>query len=291
MAVFRVVAGLGLLFLAFLGFAPNAGEASHMNGMDAMSIDVNTSGNSAANLGPNNTCISANPGASITVDITARQIPITDPMVAFSYYLNYNPAVFTVESAGTGFLLAARPGSSVFPAGESLPDSDGTYMASAADLGDPEQGEPDVNSAAETGSGVLARLTLDIGAGVAPGSYDLTLSNTGHVNIQNQSRTPDVLNDASVSVGQACPWNYTGDVDCSLSINSVDALKVLRYNAGLPVTYPAPCVDIGADGGTGRLQGDVDCAGTVNAVDALKILRAVAVLWVNQNPGCPDIIP
>jgi hypothetical protein len=37
-----------------------------------------------------------------------------------------------------------------------------------------------------------------------------------------------------------------GDVDCGGSVTSVDALKILRKNAGLPVTYTEPCDDIGA---------------------------------------------
>lgn len=37
-----------------------------------------------------------------------------------------------------------------------------------------------------------------------------------------------------------------GDVDCSLAIGAVDALKVLRYNAGLTYTQTEPCTDIGA---------------------------------------------
>jgi len=37
-----------------------------------------------------------------------------------------------------------------------------------------------------------------------------------------------------------------GDVDCNGSIDSVDALKILRYAAGLPVTPSAGCPSIGS---------------------------------------------
>jgi hypothetical protein len=37
-----------------------------------------------------------------------------------------------------------------------------------------------------------------------------------------------------------------GDVDCSGTINSIDALKILRYSAGLTYTRPPGCPDLGA---------------------------------------------
>jgi len=36
-----------------------------------------------------------------------------------------------------------------------------------------------------------------------------------------------------------------GDVDCSGAVNSIDALKLLRYAAGLSVGQVEPCIDIG----------------------------------------------
>ncbi len=80
-----------------------------------------------------------------------------------------------------------------------------------------------------------------------------------------------------------------GDVDCSGSVNSVDALKTLRHSAGLPVTQNEPCTDIATPGV--MTWGDVDCSGGVNAVDALKLLRHSAGLPVQQTepPPCPDI--
>ncbi|HSP55954.1 MAG TPA: hypothetical protein VLS25_10245, partial [Dehalococcoidia bacterium] len=40
-----------------------------------------------------------------------------------------------------------------------------------------------------------------------------------------------------------------GDVDCSGSVNSVDALKILRFVAHLSVSQNEPCADIGTGGG------------------------------------------
>jgi hypothetical protein len=73
----------------------------------------------------------------------------------------------------------------------------------------------------------------------------------------------------------------------------LDALKVLRFSAGLSVAQNEPCADIGMAIGGGQVQGDVDCSNphSVNAVDALKILRAVAGLSVAKPAECPEVKP
>ncbi|HET9476394.1 MAG TPA: ethylbenzene dehydrogenase-related protein, partial [Dehalococcoidia bacterium] len=82
--------------------------------------------------------------------------------------------------------------------------------------------------------------------------------------------------------------NAQGDVDCSGgAVSAVDALKILRNVASLPVTQTEPCADIGTM--APPLQGDVDCNGLVTAVDALKVLRKVAGLSVVQTEPCFDI--
>ena len=98
--------------------------------------------------------------------------------------------------------------------------------------------------------------------------------------------------------GDACDGAGSGNVDCSGPLNgvsSIDALKVLRFSAGLSVSQSEPCLDIGVP----RLlappddwkMGDVDCSATVNAIDALKILRAVANLSVVKPDSCPEVKP
>jgi hypothetical protein len=60
----------------------------------------------------------------------------------------------------------------------------------------------------------------------------------------------------------------------------VDALKILRSVASLPVQQAQGCALIG--GGAPFPFGDVDCDVDVDSVDALKILRAVASLPLNS---------
>jgi hypothetical protein len=97
--------------------------------------------------------------------------------------------------------------------------------------------------------------------------------------------------------GDACDAPGSGNVDCSgpsVGVNSVDALKLLRFSAGLSVTQNEPCTDIGAGPLTsGWMQGDVNCSGggtPVNSVDALLILRINAGLLVSLPAACPPIV-
>jgi CSLREA domain-containing protein len=79
-----------------------------------------------------------------------------------------------------------------------------------------------------------------------------------------------------------------GDVDCGNGVNSVDALKVLRFSAGLTVAQGPACPAMGLSI-AGFPFGDVDCGGTINPIDALKVLRNVAALPVIQPKGCTEI--
>jgi hypothetical protein len=69
-----------------------------------------------------------------------------------------------------------------------------------------------------------------------------------------------------------------GDANCDGSVNPVDSLTVLRYDAGLPVTPPEDCI---------LLTADINCDGEVNPIDSLGILRFDAGLPVSQPDDCP----
>jgi len=84
-----------------------------------------------------------------------------------------------------------------------------------------------------------------------------------------------------------------GDVDCNNAINPVDSLKLLRWDAGLSVTYETPeCPQIGGAvpaSVPATPWGDIDCSGEPNPIDSLKTLRYDAGLNVDQAAGCPQI--
>ncbi|HET8945324.1 MAG TPA: hypothetical protein VFO59_11130 [Dehalococcoidia bacterium] len=91
--------------------------------------------------------------------------------------------------------------------------------------------------------------------------------------------------------GDACDAPGTGNADCNQVVNATDALKILRYVAGLSVAQSEPCKDVGQTIGSGFKQGDVDCSGAVLATDALKILRRVAGLAAGTSCSGPIIGP
>ena len=112
----------------------------------------------------------------------------------------------------------------------------------------------------------------------------MTLSSSDYVSAKEKSpRSADRIFSAGPVLQR-----YWGDVTCSDTIDSEDALGILRNKAGLPVLQGVPCPDIGADVLPG-IWGDVDCDGDLDAIDALKVLRYVAGLPVFQNEPCPDI--
>ena len=77
------------------------------------------------------------------------------------------------------------------------------------------------------------------------------------------------------SSGGGCQWS--GDTNCSRTVDSADALRVLAIVAGFAVPQEV-CA-----------SADVDCDGDEDAVDALKILRYVAGMSYTQHEPCPDI--
>ncbi len=100
--------------------------------------------------------------------------------------------------------------------------------------------------------------------------------------------TDPTIGTSEFSAPFAAAFGLQGDVDCSGSVNAVDALKLLRANTALPVAQNEPCVDIGTPTAGGPF-GDVDCSTAVNAVDALKVLRHNTGLSVAQTEPCTNI--
>jgi hypothetical protein len=290
------IIGLGaMLALALLTVAGSAtSEASHLTTTSAelMAVDTNTTGNTPNGLGTLDSCVEVAAGGSTTLDITIQNIPASQElaMTAFAFNLRYDPTAISVTAADNVQLLTVAPGSSNPPitAGDEvlLPDIDGQFMAASADVG-PLGSE-------ESGSGVLERLTVNVGAGAAAGGYALNIFDAATVDILNNTHQPQDTASALIAVGVTCaslpapepPPAIMGDVNCSGGVNAVDALGVLRNNSALPVVQNEPCNDIGA---LTPHVGDVDCSGLVNAVDALKILRSNAALSVAQTEPCDDI--
>ncbi len=273
-----LAAASAALLLTLLLLAGSAGAADP-GAMEAMSIDMDTAGNAATSLGPWDECIVASPGGTLTVDVTATNIPATNPMVGFEFRFIYPAGVITVESADPNFLLAANPDSSLFNLSDGTPDADGDFLVGVADL---------MGADLESGSGVLDRVTISVSPDAAAGVYLIGLSGAEHIDQDNVEHIANAINNALVAVNTTCenPMPFlAGDVDCNSAVNTVDAAGIMRFESGLPVSQGDPCPDIATSS-----LGDVDCDSYTNPRDALAILRYVAALpALSSQPGCPSI--
>lgn len=178
----------------------------------SIGVDADPAGNSATTLGIIDECITVASGDTFEVDIFVRDV--TD-LLAWSAYLETDPAVVQVVDRDVELFQAANEGSNVFDGSEQTPDTDGFYSLNAVDTADPP--------APDSGSGVLARVTLEaLGPGVSPlslayrdidddGSIDqgpfLRNADAEHIDDDNDDTFFDGdVDDARVAVDMAsCP--------------------------------------------------------------------------------------
>jgi hypothetical protein len=275
-------------------------------GIDDMSIDMDPSGAPANTKGTTGTdgvvgsietCARVNENNimdadedsvdTLLIDITAKGIGASSPVISFGATLNFPDSMVKVASVDTtGQLISAFPGSSPLDASNAVPKTVSPFVIAGADT---------AADTFESGDGPLARVGIESVTG-SQGLGDLSLINAGILSYNDSQYVPATLGDAKVAVNRSCtgPAFLRGDVDCSGGDpSSVDALKILRHVAKLTVTQTEPCTDIGDEFGvavnTGTIQGDINCDDSITSVDALFILRFVAKLNVNLPDGCPAI--
>jgi hypothetical protein len=191
--------------------------------MDAMSVDMNTTGNTDSVVSTIENCAQLtlngiqDPGESgidqLTFDVTAEGVPAfndggtpgvpaddTGGMIAYAFDLTYATG-FIIQSQQTSTaginMLQRNPGSSIFPAGDVPPDSDGAFQVSVLDTG---AGTP------EEGDGILHRITIGV-AGTPPvdGVYPLTMVNNAHLDATGGAGIPLSTANGNIAVNQACP--------------------------------------------------------------------------------------
>jgi len=121
-------------------------------GLTTIGVDadpLHSPANTAISLGSIESCISMATNDTFDIDIFITDVV---DLLSWETYLEYDGAVLNVTAVNVQMFQAANSGSRVFNASESTPDTDGTFYVSAAELGG--------DSAVDSGSGVLARLTL-----------------------------------------------------------------------------------------------------------------------------------
>lgn len=294
----KVALALGMMVTALLVVGAIASFDSEdasagAGGMTAMSIDAVIAGNDATTLGTRDECVEVSAGDDVEIDVTALEIPETSAMIAFNYEITYNADFLSVVAADHALLLSAAAASGgPIVAGDVIPDTDGLYLGSAADT------STDLEGSAESGSGVLSRLTIAVDASTPPGGYPLILDPeaSAHIDTLSEAFPAQSLNDAQLAVDVTCdslpppstPFPFAkGDNDCDNDVDSVDALVDLQFVAGFNPNQQPGCPAIGSD--FNSVFGDIDCNDLVNAVDALKLLQNNVGFDPNLPDGCGAI--
>jgi hypothetical protein len=120
-------------------------------------IDADPTGNTATSLGTIDDCRSTVTGQTVQVDLYITDVV---ELLSFSSWLFYDGDVVNITAIDVNQFLAAGEGSQVWDASQTtFPDSDGLFLAGAADIGSDQ----------DSGSGVLARITLQgVGTGISP---------------------------------------------------------------------------------------------------------------------------
>jgi len=79
-----------------------------------------------------------------------------------------------------------------------------------------------------------------------------------------------------------------GDTTCDTDIDVVDAIRIMRYSAGLKSGHFTGCPDMGAQ--IPSIFGDLNCDSALNSSDALALLRyLVGLPELPKMEPCPDI--
>src|SRR5207244_4471115 len=76
---------------------------------DSFAVDVDPTGNTSTSLGAQTDCFETTAGSDVTVDVTATNIPASNPMIAFTYQMQY-PTGFSVTAKDNTGLLSTASG-------------------------------------------------------------------------------------------------------------------------------------------------------------------------------------
>ena len=204
-----------------------------------VAIDAGPRGNEPTKPGPIDSCVSVATGDEFQVDIVVLNVK---DLLAWSLYVQYDPAVIRIIDRDVKVFQAANTGSAVIDLSDKLPDDDGIYGLSAVDTSDPPR--PD------SGSGVLARLYLKaVANGQSPLKLaDQDLNNDGKPdrglllrNADNQTIGDDngdtffdgPREDALVMVGNDCPPGTTHSAPAIISASNGSTPWMLVAGAAL----------------------------------------------------------
>ena len=221
----------------------------------SLAIDAITDGNSATSLGTVDTCAAVNVGDTFTVDVAVR-----DAANLSSWELTFvhNRRIVEIVEQDVRLFLTAQPGSNAVNATEPLPDGNGQHLLSLGDL----------SNAFESGSGVLARLTLKaIAAGISEASLpQIDVDRNGKMDWGPVLKTRGA---------------FTGDVNGDRFFDGPVAGATIAVDRPCPALTPTPLASTGATPGPGSTPGGEDGAGGQGATSS----GSGPAVAGSENPG------
>ena len=168
-------------------------------GATTVGIDADPKGNTATSLDAIDGCVSVSTGESFDIDVFVADV---SELFGWDATFNYNGSVVHVLSSDAQLFQASNPGSQVVNfSSDSLPDTDGTYTLGVGEM---------AKASADSGSGVLLRLTLEA---AAAGSSKVSLTGVklrdmqgAYIDDANGDQFFDgPLLEAEIRVDEACP--------------------------------------------------------------------------------------
>jgi len=198
----------------------------------SVGVDADPSGNTATSLGTIDSCVSVKKGDEFAVDVFVTEV---SDLLGWEAYFSFDGSILNVTDRDVKLFQAASAGSDVFDASESLPSSGGLYRLGAIDIAQP--------LAPDSGSGVLARLTLEaVGAGISPAILiTLDANNDGSPDLGNRLLDPQGLPigdnngdaffdgpvfNAQIAVGRDCPTGPAATPVATISQPTVTSTPV-----------------------------------------------------------------
>ena len=157
-AVLLLAAALGAVWTS-----PDRGQNAEAQTPTTLGIDANSSGNTATSLGSIDSCRVVSPGASFTADVFVTDVV---DLLAWTAMLAYNEDVVTVTGVNVFQFQDAQPGSDLFDVSSDVPPED-LYLLGAVDQ------SIELPGTGDSGTGVLARLSLQAGASAGWTSLDI----------------------------------------------------------------------------------------------------------------------
>jgi hypothetical protein len=248
-----------LVFAGILGLESllDGGGAGQASPGVSLGVDADPDGNTATSLGSIDSCVSVGVGDTFNIDVFITGV---EDLQVWHVFVRYDPSVVNVSDRNVGMFLASAPGSDVTDHSYGDPGLSGAYDLMVSDVAD----EP----AHESGSGVLARLTLTaVGPGLtAIGIEDLVLwSHPLH------RVTVDSVVNAWVAVGEECPSEPAPTPSPTPTLTPVPTGTPTPAPTPTPRPTPGVGVDVDPSGNTATSLGPIGSCRSVSAGSTFDI--------------------